>query len=717
MFFNNNNINSNSNANVFETISIQQQQQQSRLNVFSHSSTNTPTVNDFDMAIDTEASQPPQQQAVQPRQNILFPQTQKKLGRGSELFPHLKVNESDDDGDEEDDDEDEDLSSSSSSSEESESDDDDISDADIASSGSGDVDSDDDMGEAEANRNIDEDGDVCCNSNVSGMEAIQQQVCSNVRVYDIDDIRSMLRSQGLALPPAVAAKAAAAANSSSNCSKSKQILVRAFSLPGDKELIFTPYFFIVKSRNSEGRAVHAAQIMLRGSARDSDVGRSLLCASTPVGLTGGGGSEGSGSSKAMRRRGGRGRCGCGCGELQYSVGQQSFTVGGKGGVVHAQSLREQLKASEATMSRLMAQMQEERRPSPVARKVLHLLKEFFVEIKSYRYEVGRNSNKWNGVRGIAGSDLEAIAAECGRVMGAEPTLLRIDPPVYVIGDLHGNFKDFSYFAKAFGLWSSAEFTPAKFLFLGDYVDRGLHSIETLAFVLALKVLFPEKVFLLRGNHECAEVNGDEDTYQDGSFRRQCTMTYGRREGARLWERINACFGQMPLAAVIDNKIFCVHAGIPREIARRPDVPILDTVAAIQRPPNLACDLVFDLVWADPATPEEEQLTGGAVPGFPEGFGPNARGPATCVFGKKAVELFCRNSGCSHLIRAHQSPKLGVDVAKNATILTIFSSSHYCGAFNRAAAVLVHDHKLDVIVSNPAADTDSPNILTTGGYMN
>ena len=341
-------------------------------------------------------------------------------------------------------------------------------------------------------------------------------------------------------------------------------------------------------------------------------------------------------------------------------------------------------------------------------KALRLLKEFFREIPSYKYEFGRSSHQWEKVKGLDAALLTDLAAAAGAIMAAEPTLLRLEPPVYVIGDLHGNFKDFSYFAKAFGLWSSAEFIPVKFLFLGDYVDRGLHSIETLAFVLALKIRFPEKVFLLRGNHECAEINGDEDIYQSGSFKYQLRLTYGAKEGIRLWQAFNACFDQMPLAAVIDNKIFCVHAGIPRFVSRCPDAPILDTVAAIQRPPNINDDLVFDLIWADPATATEERYLG--CEGFPEGFGPNARGPATCVFGKRAVEMFCRNSGCSHLIRAHQSPKLGVEIAKNATILTVFSSSHYCGAFNRAAAVLVHDHKLDVIVSNPSTDADSPDVF-------
>jgi len=389
----------------------------------------------------------------------------------------------------------------------------------------------------------------------------------------------------------------------------------------------------------------------------------------------------------------------------YQVGAQGFVVSRTS--VTSTPLRDQLMASAPTMALLRQNEKHTGRPqSEAAAKIHRLLKDHFMEIPTYRYEVGMPSHKWNGVVGLDARLLLSVADECMKIMAKEPTLLRLDPPVYVIGDLHGNYKDFAYFAQAFGLWTSAEFVPARFLFLGDYVDRGLHSIETLAFVLSLKVRYPDKIFLLRGNHECSEINGDEELYMSGSFKSQCKLTYGMRDGEELWNAFNRCFDMMPLAAVIDDKVFCVHAGIPRYIARNPDCNILETIASIPRPPSITDDLVFDLIWADPATLQEERFIG--MDGFPPGFGRNTRGPATCVFGKEAVKKFCENSGCSHMIRAHQSPKLGVDISKNAAILTVFSSSHYCGGFNRAASVLVHDHRLDIILSNP--ESSEPNIV-------
>jgi len=482
------------------------------------------------------------------------------------------------------------------------------------------------------------------------------------------------------ITPDIAVKWLANVPEADDISITGPITLHNFNLPDGIHKVSVCALFFAVSVIKTGEVVHIQALPRSSIAEPMDV-------SSPTGTS----SDSGGGSSAP--------------EPDYHVASQGIVVGKDS--VSYQSFRGQLMASAPTMALLLQNERNVARPrSEAAYRIHELLKKNFVEIPTYRYEVGMPSHKWNGVMGLDARLLFTIADECMKIMAKEPTLLRLEPPVYVIGDLHGNFKDFAYFAKSFGLWNSAEFVPARFLFLGDYVDRGLHSIETLAFVLALKVRYPDKIFLLRGNHECSEINGDEELYMSGSFKSQCKLTYGMRDGEELWNAFNRCFDMMPLAAVIDDKVFCVHAGIPRYIARNPDCNILETIASIPRPPNITDDLVFDLIWADPATLNEERLIG--MDGFPPGFGRNTRGPATCVFGKDAVKKFCENSGCSHMIRAHQSPKLGVDISKNATILTVFSSSHYCGGYNRAASVLVHDHRLDVVLSDP--ESSEPNIL-------
>ena len=108
-------------------------------------------------------------------------------------------------------------------------------------------------------------------------------------------------------------------------------------------------------------------------------------------------------------------------------------------------------------------------------------------------------------------------------------------------------------------------TAGQFLFLGDYVDRGKNGIEVVAYLFANKLLNPKKVFLLRGNHETRSVNGWHEYYGERAFITQCVSRFGNR-GHEVWEAINKVFDVMPLAATIDNSIFCVHGGIPRPVS-------------------------------------------------------------------------------------------------------------------------------------------------------
>lgn len=158
---------------------------------------------------------------------------------------------------------------------------------------------------------------------------------------------------------------------------------------------------------------------------------------------------------------------------------------------------------------------------------------------------------------------------------------------------------------------------------------------------------------------------------------------------------------MPLVSIVDRKVFCVHAGIPRTTTQNPPPDIFNMIAAITRPPALYTDLFFDLLWSDPATSAEEDTEVGKN-GNPPGFGQNSRGSNTRVFGREAVQTFCKITGCSHIIRAHQSSEQGVELAKQATIMTLFSSSNYCGGVNLAAAILVHDRQLRLIIKKHSA---------------
>jgi len=181
-------------------------------------------------------------------------------------------------------------------------------------------------------------------------------------------------------------------------------------------------------------------------------------------------------------------------------------------------------------------------------------------------------------------DLLKLASKARHIFEREPRVVFLQSPCYVFGDIHGNLEDLHFFSD--NVWRlGMSLTAGNFLFLGDYVDRGLSCLETVAYLLAMKVSIPRKVFLLRGNHETRDVNGWEEHYGDRSFIWQCRNRFGDETGYRLWEAVNQVFDRLPLAAVIDQDIFCVHGGIPRPISdnRVQDILSVPKVAGINPP--------------------------------------------------------------------------------------------------------------------------------------
>ena len=163
-------------------------------------------------------------------------------------------------------------------------------------------------------------------------------------------------------------------------------------------------------------------------------------------------------------------------------------------------------------------------------------------------------------------DILTMASRVRPVLEDEPRCIFLQSPCYVFGDIHGNLEDLHFFSD--NIWRlGMSLTAGNFLFLGDYVDRGLSCLEVVAYLFAMKLLLPHKVFLLRGNHETRDVNGWEEHYGERSYIHQCRERFGEEVGYRVWEETNQVFDRIPLSAVIDQDIFCVHGGIPRAVSR------------------------------------------------------------------------------------------------------------------------------------------------------
>lgn len=228
-----------------------------------------------------------------------------------------------------------------------------------------------------------------------------------------------------------------------------------------------------------------------------------------------------------------------------------------------------------------------------------------------------------------------------------------------LGDTHGQYPDL------LKLFEIGGFPPeSNYLFLGDYVDRGQQSIETICLLLAYKIKYEENFFLLRGNHECSSVNRIYGFYDE------CKKRYN----VKLWKTFTECFNTLPIAAGVDDKILLMHGGLS------PELNNIDQLRKIMRPTDIPEEgMLCDLLWSDP-----EQNN--------EGFAPNDRG-VSVTFNERVLKQFLHKTDYDLLCRAHQVVEEGYEFFGNRQLVTVFSAPNYCGEFDNAGALMAIDDNL------------------------
>lgn len=242
---------------------------------------------------------------------------------------------------------------------------------------------------------------------------------------------------------------------------------------------------------------------------------------------------------------------------------------------------------------------------------------------------------------------------------SQPILLELEAPIKIVGDIHGQYYDL------LRLFEYGGFPPeANYLFLGDYVDRGKQSLETVCLLLAYKVKYPENFFLLRGNHECASINRIYGFYDE------CK----RRYSIKLWKTFTDCFNTLPVAAVVDEKIFCMHGGLS------PELKSFEQIRRIMRPTDVPdSGLLCDLLWSDP----DKDISG---------WGENDRG-VSYTFGPDVVTKFLNKHDLDLICRAHQVVEDGYEFFARRQLVTLFSAPNYCGEFDNAGSMMSVDETL------------------------
>ncbi|XGW02888.1 hypothetical protein V3C99_014709 [Haemonchus contortus] len=241
----------------------------------------------------------------------------------------------------------------------------------------------------------------------------------------------------------------------------------------------------------------------------------------------------------------------------------------------------------------------------------------------------------------------------------QPSLLELTAPIVIVGDIHGQYGDLLYIFQTCG-WPF----DTRYLFLGDYVDRGRNSLEVLVLLLALQIQFPQQVYLLRGNHEIKSVNRTYGFYADLRLRYSETLEFDR-----LLEAVAKVYSQLPLAALLCEKILCLHGGLS------PKLQSIDDIRKIKKGTIEPSGLVEDLLWADPSP-------------LCTGFKTNLERGCSYVFGTDVAVERCTKMGILMIVRGHQAVDEGFEISGDRRVVTLFSAPGYQDHYINKGAVMI-----------------------------
>ncbi|TFK21382.1 serine/threonine-protein phosphatase 2B catalytic subunit [Coprinopsis marcescibilis] len=268
-----------------------------------------------------------------------------------------------------------------------------------------------------------------------------------------------------------------------------------------------------------------------------------------------------------------------------------------------------------------------------------------------------------------------------RILAKEPNMVEVKSPVTVCGDIHGQYYDLM---KLFEVGGSLQ--DNVYLFLGDYVDRGDFGIECLLYLYSLKIWSPTRIVLLRGNHECRHLT------EYFTFKKECLHKYSEK----VYEACIQSFCALPVAAIVDNRFFCVHGGISPSLITLND---LATMNRFQEPGSQG--LLCDLLWADPITNyghETEPSQSGPALAQGTSFIPNATRGCSYFYTYNAVCQFLERNSLLSVIRGHEAQDAGYTMHRKTpkknfpSVITIFSAPNYLDVYKNRGAVLKYANK-------------------------
>jgi len=275
---------------------------------------------------------------------------------------------------------------------------------------------------------------------------------------------------------------------------------------------------------------------------------------------------------------------------------------------------------------------------------------------------------------ITEEEVQQLCEKATEILSYEPNCAPVKAPVTVVGDIHGQYFDLLELFKIAG-----NIPDTNFVFLGDYVDRGYHSVECVTLLTLLKVRYPNRITILRGNHESRQIT------QVYGFYDEVLRKYGN---ANVWVYFTNMFDYLPLASVIEDRIFTPHGGLS------PSVTTIDEINQLQRIQEVPSEgPMCDLVWSDP----DDRA----------GWGISPRG-AGFTFGDDVTKQFNETNQFELVIRAHQLVMEGYQWAHDENCLTVFSAPNYCYRCGNQAGIIEFTENLqrNVVTYSPAPEASA-----------
>ena len=276
-----------------------------------------------------------------------------------------------------------------------------------------------------------------------------------------------------------------------------------------------------------------------------------------------------------------------------------------------------------------------------------------------RFDLDKQIEKCSDVVLLTEPEIKILVSKAKEVLSKEDNVQAVSAPVTICGDVHGQFHDLLELFKIGG-----KCPDTNYLFMGDYVDRGYHSIETLCLLLLLKIRYPTRIYLTRGNHESTEIT------QLYGFYDECVQKFGN---ANVWKMFTDLFNYLPISAIVENKIFCLHGGLS------PDIETIDEIRRLDRRRDVpSSGAMCDLLWSDP----EERL----------GWGVSPRG-AGYIYGSDISKEFTQRNNLMMVNRAHQLVMKGYNWSHEKLVCTLFSAPNYCYRCGNQAGIMEVDENL------------------------